>query len=66
MQVDKKRSWMIVKRKKLGLSQSKLSELTGLSRRSIGFYELGIRSPRVENAKIIAKIIDVDWTKFYE
>lgn len=58
------RAWLVEKRahetqttfgKKLGISQSYLVKL-----------EAGTQNPSVPLAKRLAKILDVDWTRFFE
>jgi transcriptional regulator with XRE-family HTH domain len=60
------RNWLRNLRETAGLSQEKLATLIQLDITTIGKYELGLRSPSVENAKKIAEILKFDWTRFYE
>lgn len=48
------------------LTQEKLAELCDVASSSISLYENGKRRPSVEVAKKIAKVLDFDWTEFYE
>lgn len=46
-------------RKARGLSQTKLSELSGVHRVSIARYELGVNTPTAENLMKLAVALDV-------
>jgi transcriptional regulator with XRE-family HTH domain len=46
-------------RKKKGLSQEKLAELAGVTRRTIAYYETDNSKPHVENLKAIANVLKV-------
>lgn len=47
-------------RKKCGITQEKLSELTGLSTTFIGLIETGKRKPRLETLRKIASALKVN------
>ena len=53
-------------RKEKGLSQQELADLTGVSQKMVYLVEMGQRRPSVDLAKKIAKVLEFDWTKFYE
>lgn len=46
-------------RKKRGLSQVRLIEMTGLDRRTIQHYESAQRTPILQNVQILAKALDM-------
>jgi len=46
-------------RKKKGISQEKLAELAGVTRRTISHYETECEKPTIENLKAIAKTLNV-------
>lgn len=46
-------------RKKRGLTQVKLTEMTGLDRRTIQHYESAQRTPILHNVFILAKALDM-------
>ena len=47
------------KRLELGLTQLKLAQKADLSEAAVRSYELGIRNPKVEHRKRLAKVLDV-------
>jgi len=47
-------------RKNNGLTQEKLSELTGLSTTFIGLVETGKRKPRLETLRKISSVLKID------
>ncbi len=53
-------------RKAAGLLQKDLAELVGVSAVTICRHENDTRSMPVKMAKKIAKILHVEWQKFYE
>ena len=53
-------------RKNANLTQINLAELCGCERSIIGKIENGVSTPSVRLAKKIAKVLDFDWTRFYE
>ena len=61
-----KREWLIAFRKAKNLTQGELAEAIGISQMSLSSYEQGIRNPKPQLAKKIAKVLGFDWTKFYE
>ncbi len=52
-------------RKEQNITQQKLAEEVGVTRQMISAIEKGSK-PSVETAKKIAKILDFEWTKFFE
>jgi transcriptional regulator with XRE-family HTH domain len=48
-----------------GLSQEELAELTKLDRVTIGFFEQGRRSPRLQTLYVIAQALHVDMAFFF-
>ncbi len=62
----KKRTWLISYRNRRGLSQFEVAKLTDITQQMYGYIENGKRSPSPKLAQKIAKILDFDWTKFYE
>ncbi|HIU39803.1 MAG TPA: helix-turn-helix transcriptional regulator [Candidatus Aphodocola excrementigallinarum] len=61
-----KREWLIAFRKAKGLSQNDVSNAVNVSQTTYAAWELGLRRPRVDKAKKLAKIFGFDWAKFYE
>jgi transcriptional regulator with XRE-family HTH domain len=53
-------------RKEKGISQGEMAEMLHVSQACYCRYENGQRALSVPVAKEIAKILDVDWTLFYE
>ena len=53
-------------RKMSGLTQDDVERFTGIDTSSLSFYENGLRMPPIKNAKKLAKLFGVPWTKFYE
>ena len=59
-------NWLIDLRKNKGMTHEDVSNVCGISRQYYSMIEMGERSPSVETAKKIAKILAFDWTKFFE
>ena len=59
------RYWLLVLRRKMGLTQHELAEKVGVSRQTISQIENGY-GLRKNTAKRIAEVMSFDWTKFYE
>ena len=53
-------------RKRRGLSQYDLADLTGISRRMIGHYEKEGMVPPIEKLELLAKALDVPISKLFE
>lgn len=63
---NKKRTWLIKAREKKIFTQVEVAELIGTTPQFYNYIENGLRRPSPEVAKKIAKVLDFDWTKFYE
>lgn len=61
-----KREWLKEYRKKKGLYQRQIASLLGIDQSAFSHYEQGRKSPPVDMAKKIGKILDFDWTRFYD
>lgn len=48
-----------------GLTQEQLAEKVGVIRQTISNIECGLMRPSVETAKIIANVLEIDWTEFF-
>lgn len=48
------------------LTQEQLAEAVGLGRTAISNIECGISRPSVETAKAIGKVLEFDWTLFFD
>ena len=57
---------MKVERVKKELSQQILAEKVGISREYISMIENGERTPSVSIAKKISRILEIEWTYFFE
>jgi putative transcriptional regulator len=55
-----------MRRKELGLSQDEIAKKIPISRQYYNAIENGKRTPSVDIAKIIAGILGIDWTIFFE
>lgn len=53
-------------RQEKGLTQEQLSEAVGIGRTAISNIECGITRPSVDSAKRIAKVLEFDWTMFFD
>lgn len=60
------RLWLMDIRESKCLSKKVLAESVGISQAYYCYIENGERRPSVDTAKKIAKILDFDWTKFFE
>lgn len=63
---EKKRNWLIKKRKERGLEQKDVSELIGTSLQFYNYVENGNRRPSPEIAIKIGNVLNFDWRMFYE
>ena len=52
-------------REMAGMSQETLAEEVGLTQVMVSYIESGTRRPSVETAKRIAKVLNIDWTEFF-
>lgn len=59
---------LVTARNNKKLTHEQVSVLTnkGISRQYYGMIENGYRRPSVEVAKAIAKVLDIEWTIFFE
>lgn len=53
-------------RLKKGLTQKQLADKVGVSRTTITLIENGINKPSVQVAKLLGKILKVNWTIFFD
>lgn len=61
-----KRNWLIESRKAKGLTQEQLAEMCNTTQMTISNIENGTRRPSPRLSKLIANVLNLDWTKFYE
>ncbi len=61
-----KRMWLITSRLNQGLTRGRVAKMLQVSVPAYMAYELGTRTPRTVKAKLLAKILGFDWTKFYD
>ena len=60
------RLWFKEAREKKKMTQQEIANKIGVTRQFIGMIENGRATPRPEKAKIIANLLEFDWTMFYE
>lgn len=60
------RNWLVAIRTEHGFSQKYVSEQIGIAQPYYCTIETGKRQPAVKTAKKIAKVLDFNWTRFYE
>lgn len=60
------RSWLKDEREVKKLTQQSVADIVGVERQYYGMIEKGSRTPSPRIAKKIAKVLDVDWTLFFE
>ena len=60
------RDWLYQKRTQLKLTQNDVALKCSFSRNFYNMIELGKRNPSPKIAKKIAKILNFDWTLFFE
>ena len=60
------REWLIEKRKAIGLTQTQIASIAGISQQQLSFIESGERGASVPTAKKIAAALGFDWQRFYE
>lgn len=61
-----KREWLIKARNDLGMSQLDIAKELEITQQAILNWENGLRTPKPKLARKLAKILNFDWTKFYE
>lgn len=59
------RKWFTILRKEMNLTQEQMGDLVGFNYRLISKIEMG-GSIKVSTAKQIAKVLKIDWKRFYE
>lgn len=60
------RTWLKDIRVAAGLTQEDVADQAGVTRAMYGHIETGERGATVMNAKRIAKVLDFEWTLFFE
>lgn len=60
-----KRDWLVSIRMQLGMTQEQVASKAGIERSTYSQYELGRRTPDVNNAKNVANALGFDWTIFF-
>lgn len=60
------RQWLIELRSNTEKTQDFMADRVGISRQYYGMIESGVRKPSVELAKKIGKVLNFDWTIFFE
>lgn len=58
--------WLVEMRNKLKLTQEEVANRAGIARTTYAMIEQGKRKPSVTVAKRIAKVLEVEWTIFFE
>lgn len=58
--------WLYNARKAKGMSQCEVSNRVGIKQPSYCAIETGASKPKPETAMRIAKVLDIDWTLFYQ
>ncbi len=61
-----KRTWLITCRLNHGFTRSELAKILQISQPAYMAYEIGTRTPRPTKAKMLGRILNFDWTRFYE
>ncbi len=61
-----KRTWLIDLRLQKNISQEDLAKECDVTQTNICHIENGIRRPSPDLAQKIGKVLNFDWTKFYE
>lgn len=61
-----KREWLEKIRLDKGLSQEQMALILKIPASTYSMYECRTRNPKVSEAKRLAKILKIEWTKFYE
>jgi transcriptional regulator with XRE-family HTH domain len=62
----KTRTWLKDIRVSAGMTQEAVADQAGVTRAMYGHIETGERGATVLNAKRIAKVLDFEWTLFFE
>lgn len=48
------------------LTQAQVAKMAGIHQQSYSMIEKGHACPKVETAKRIAEVLEIEWTTFYE
>lgn len=59
------REWLKEYREKRGMTQSEVAHLSNISRSYFTMIESGSKTPTVETAKKIAKVLNFKWVDFF-
>lgn len=62
----KQREWLRKIRKNKDMTQSEFSEFINVPVTTYASWEQGVRNPSIDKAKEVSKILDIDWTIFFE
>ncbi len=60
------REWLRQKRIQLSYTQEQIADLLNISRAYYTQIELGNRTPSPKVAQKLAKILEIEWTDFFE
>lgn len=60
------REWLVRIRKKFKFTQEVVAKKANIARTTYAMIETGERTPTVQNAKRIAKVLEFQWTLFFE
>ncbi|WP_081904102.1 helix-turn-helix transcriptional regulator [Brevibacillus thermoruber] len=60
------RCWLVIKRNELGLTQEEVAKKAAIARTTYAMIEQDNRTPSVNVAKRLSKVLGVDWTLFFE
>ncbi|EJL29996.1 helix-turn-helix transcriptional regulator [Brevibacillus sp. BC25] len=60
------RDWLKTKREEKGMNQEQVALESEISRSYYTLIESGSKTPGVKVAKKIAKVLDLEWTKFFD
>jgi putative transcriptional regulator len=63
---DKVRTYLIAARKGKNLTHETIADKVGITRQYYGMIENDERTPSVPIAKEIGKILEIEWTLFFE
>ena len=60
------REWLIAQRKNMALTQMAVAEMAGISRAYYAQLESDQRDPSIKVAIKLARLLELEWTSFYE
>lgn len=60
------RHWLIQARQDSNKTYPQLSKEIGVTSQAIYYWEVGARTPSPRKAKKVGKVLNIDWTKFYD